>query len=380
MTPLLLAPLGLAALTTLIVPLLIHLRRRTEEVPVDFAALRWLDPRPRPRRKLQFDELLLLAVRLLLVALLALLLAQPAVLGWEDDGAQVIVAPGVDTAAARQAAGPEAELRWIAPGFPDLAAGPPAPAAPLASLIRQFDAELPQGTPLTIIVPPVLDGVDAGRLHLTRKVTWRIVAGRERADRSSSPASPALAVRHGDGQAQAVRFFRAAASSWSDTARFDAGTGSALPPRITVLVWLTPGPVPQAVSDWIGAGGTALLGDTAQIAMPASSTTLWSDAAGYALVEGGPLGVGRVLRFTRPLAPAAMPELLEPEFAAALRDLVSPPYPPPRRVSAATYAPTDGAAPFPLPPRELAPWLAVLIALVFLAERLLATRRRRLAA
>ncbi len=380
MTPLLLAPLGLAALAALVVPLLIHLRRRTEEVPLDFAALRWLDPRPRPRRKLQLDELLLLAVRLLLVALLALLLARPAVLGWEDDGAQVIVAPGVDPAAARQAAGPDAQLRWIAPGFPGLDTGAPATGAPTASLIRQFDAELPQGTPLTIIVPPVLDGVDAGRLRLTRKVTWRIVAGSELADRRVSPASPALAVRHAEGQAQAVRFFRAAANAWSDTPRFDAGTGSALPPRETVLVWLTPGPVPQAVSDWIGAGGTALLGDKAELAMPASSTTLWSDAAGNALVEGGPLGAGRVLRFTRPLAPAATPELLDPEFAASLRDLVSPPSQPPRRVSAAAYAPTDGAPPFPLPPRELAPWLAVLIALVFLAERLLATRRRRFAA
>ena len=63
MTPLLLAPLGLAALAALIVPILIHLRRRTEEVPVDFAALRWLDALPRPRSKLRFDELLLLAVR-----------------------------------------------------------------------------------------------------------------------------------------------------------------------------------------------------------------------------------------------------------------------------------------------------------------------------
>jgi hypothetical protein len=379
-TPLLLAPIGLAALAALVVPLLIHLRRRTEEVPLDFAALRWLEPRPRPRRKLQLDELLLLALRLLLVACLALLLARPAVLGWEDDGARVIVAPGVDAAAAREAAGSEAEPRWIAPGFPDLAEGAPTPATATASLIRQFDAELPEGAPLTIIVPPVLDGVDAGRLRLTRKVTWRIVGGKGQADQPAAPPSPALAVRHAAGQGEAVRYFRAAASAWSDTPRFDAATGSALPPRASVLVWLTPGPVPQAVSEWIGAGGTALLGDAAEIAMPASSAALWRDAAGNALVEGGPLGAGRVLRFTRPLVPAAIPELLDPSFAAALRDLVSPAAPPPARVSAAAHAPTDGAAPFPLPPRELAPWLGVLIALAFLAERLLATRRRRFAA
>ena len=239
---------------------------------------------------------------------------------------------------------------------------------------------MPEGTPLTIIVPPILDGVDAGRLRLTRKVTWRVVAGMEQTDKPPPPPSPALAIRHADGQNQAVRFFRAAASAWSDTPRVDAGTGAALPPRDSVLVWLIPGPVPQAVGDWIGAGGTALLGDTAQIAMPASSAALWRDAAGNALVEGGPLGAGRILRFTRPLVPAVMPELLDPAFAATLRDLVSPAAPPPQRVSAAAHAPTDGTAPFPLPPRELAPWLGVLIALAFLAERLLATRRRRFAA
>lgn len=379
MTPLLLAPLGLAALAALLVPLLIHLRRRTEEVPIDFAALRWLDPRPRPRRKLRFDEWLLLAVRLLLLALLALLLAQPAVLGWEDEGARVIVAPGVDPAAASKAAGPEAELLWIAPGFPAIAAGDPPPGTQTASLIRQFDAELPPGAALTIIVPSVLDGVDAGRLRLTRKVTWRIVDGKQRPDKAVPPASPALTVRHAEAQEGAVRYFRAAASAWSDTPRFDADTGTALPPRETVLVWLTPGPVPQAVSDWIGAGGTALLGNAAEIAMPASSAALWRNAAGDALVEGGALGAGRVLRFTRPLVPAEMPDILAPDFAATLRELVSPPAPPPRRVSAEAYAPTEGTPAYTLPPRDLTAWLAVLIALVFFAERLLATRRRRFA-
>ena len=92
------------------------------------------------------------------------------------------------------------------------------------------------------------------------------------------------------------------------------------------------------------------------------------------------LGAGRLMRFTRPLVPAAMPELLAPDFAAALRDLVTPPVPPPARVSAEAYRPTAGTASYTLPPRELTPWLAVLIALVFCAERLLASRRQRIVA
>ncbi len=380
MTPLLLAPLGLAALAALIVPLLIHLRRRTEEVPVDFAALRWLDALPRPRSKLRFDEWLLLALRLLLIALLALLLAQPAVLGWEGEEPRILAAPGVDPAAARAVAGPDADLRWIAPGFPALdGTAPPAPAQ-VSSLIRQFDAELPSGAPLTILVPPVLRGVDAKPLRLTRKITWRIVDGGKPAADAAPPESPALAVRYASEADAPVRYFRAAAAAWSNAPRFEAQSGSDLPARQTVLVWLVPGPVPQTVTEWVSNGGTALLGEGAEIAMPAATTALWRDQTGNTLVEGAPLGAGRVMRFTRTLEPAAMPELLEPDFAERLRELVSAPAPPPARAVSATFAPTAGAAPYPLPPRELSSWLGVLIAFVFLAERLLATRSRRFAA
>jgi hypothetical protein len=366
-TPLLLAPLALAALAALALPLLVHIRRRTEEVPLDFAALRWLDALPKPKRRLRFDEWVLLALRLLLVGLLALLLARPAVLGWEDERPRVLAVPGVDPASAREAAGPEADLRWIESG------------APVSSLIRQFDAELPPGAPLTILVPEVLAGVDAAPLRLTRKVEWRVVKGSPGTAVSPAPVAPALAVRHPAGEQSAARYFRAAAAAWSDQPRFDAQAGDTLPPRGTVLVWLNPGPVPKPVTDWVSAGGTALLASAAELAMPAASVTLWADETGGALVEGGPMGAGRVLRFTRPLVPAAMPDLLDARFAERLRDLVTPPAPPPARVSGAAFAPVAGSKPFPLPPRELSSWLAVLIALTFLAERWLATRRRRFA-
>lgn len=377
--PVLLAPLGLAALAALVVPLLVHLRRRTEEVPVDFAALRWLDALPCPKSKLRFDEWLLLALRLLLIALLAILLARPAVPGWDGDERRVLAAPGVDPVAARVVAGPDADLRWIAPGFPATDAAPPSTVIPVSSLIRQFDAELPPSAPLTILVPPVLGGVDAEPLRLTRKVTWRVVAaGQQTADPPPAPV-PELAVRY-RGDDAALRYFRAAAAAWSDTPRFEAIADDTLPAREAVLVWLTPGPLPQPVTEWVSQGGTALLGEAVEVSMPATTAALWRDDIGETLVEGGALGAGRLLRFTRPLAPAAMPELLGPTFAAGLRELVSPPAPAPARVSAAAFAPSAGAAPYPLPRRELAPWLGILVALVFLAERLLASHARRFSA
>ena len=92
-------PAGLAALAALLLPLLIHLARRDQQGPLDFAALRWLRAEPRPRSRLRFDERLLLALRLLLLALLALWLARPALHGVEDRRPFVAIMPGVAAAA-----------------------------------------------------------------------------------------------------------------------------------------------------------------------------------------------------------------------------------------------------------------------------------------
>ncbi len=92
----LLAPLGLAALAALLLPLLVHLSRSEEQVPTDFAALRWLAAKFRPRQRLRFEEIVLLVLRLLLVAALALLLARPVLLGSGGDAAWLVVLPGAD--------------------------------------------------------------------------------------------------------------------------------------------------------------------------------------------------------------------------------------------------------------------------------------------
>ena len=76
-----LLPAGLAALAALVVPLLLHLARRHEQTPTDFAALRWLRQKPKPRHRIRFDEWPLLLLRLLLLALLSLWLARPVLSG-----------------------------------------------------------------------------------------------------------------------------------------------------------------------------------------------------------------------------------------------------------------------------------------------------------
>ena len=383
MSPALLLPAALAALAALIVPLLIHLARRSEQRPTEFAALRWLRQKPKPRHRIRFDEWPLLWLRRLLLALLALWLAQPVLFDSADETPWVAVLPGADVAQVRASVGDaEARVRWLAPGFPKLEEKPPTGVLPFASLLRQLDAELPPGVALTVLVPEQLQGADAMRPQLSRTVQWKVVPGVMPAQKPASVTPPGLTVRHVPERADAVRYLRAAALAWrpaSDTANYfsSARVDQPLSADTRTLVWLAPDPLPAAVTDWIEQGGTALLDTDTAFKLPAASTVYWRDAIGAPLVEGAAFGVGRVLRFTRPFNTAAMPQLLEPDFPRQLREVLQVPAPAPSRVMARDYAPVIGSAVYAQPPRDLQPWLALLIALMLLAERWLATRRSR---
>jgi hypothetical protein len=109
------------------------------------------------------------------------------------------------------------------------------------------------------------------------------------------------------------------------------------------------------------------------------AVAVWRDSGAAPLVEARPLGRGRILRFTRPLTPAAMPQLLEPDFPRRLAALLVAP-PEPARVSASAYAPQSGAPAPASPARPLWPWFAVGVMVLFCVERWLATRPMRAAA
>lgn len=383
MNPALLLPVALAALAALIVPLLIHLARRSEQRPTDFAALRWLRQKPKPRHRIRFDEWPLLWLRLLLLALLALWLARPVLFDSADETPWIAVLPGVDVEQVRADVGEsDARIRWLAPGFPELEQQPPTGALPFASLLRQLDAELPATAALTVFVPEQLQGADAVRPQLSRAVQWKVVPGAMPVQTPTPATVPVLIVRHAPDRADAVRYLRAAAASWqateSATTNFSsAPTDQVLPADTRNLVWLAPGPVPADIIDWINKGGTALLDAQAEFKFPMTTAVYWRDATGAPLVEGVTLGEGRVLRFTRPFSAATMPQLLEADFPKQLRDLLQAPTPPPSRVMARDYTPITGGAVYPQAPRDLQLWLALLIALLLLVERWLATRRSR---
>jgi hypothetical protein len=383
MTPGLLLPMALAALLALAIPVVIHISRRTESRVIDFAALRWLTPSPRPRRRPRIEERRLLLLRLLLLAALALWLARPVLWDAQDARPVIAVEPGVDPAPIIGAAPREARLVWLAPGFPSLDHAPPQASAPAVSLIRQLDAELSPDAPLDVVVPPVLEEADAERPRLTRPVNWRVSDQAIRAEPPAPAAAPALTVRHSAEARDGVRYIRAAATAWDSPdaePRLDlAAIDQPLAPETRHLVWLAAGPLPETVADWIKDGGMALLSHDVRLDLHAPTATVWSDAGGRPLATVGAYGRGRVVQFTRPLEPAAMPQLLDADFPDVLERLLVPPAPP-TRVAAAEHAPLVGARAYALPPLDIRPWLALLIALMFAAERWLATSARRGAA
>lgn len=379
----LLLPAGLAALAALLLPLLLHLARRHEQTPTDFAALRWLRQKPKPRHRIRFDEWPLLLLRLLLLALLALWLAKPVLSGVDDTRPWIVAVPGVDVAMVRaQATAAESRLHWLASGFPSLDEATSGEPIAIGSLLRQLDAALPAGTSLTVVVPATLQGADAERPVLSRPVTWTVVEGAMPAS-SARPTPPSsLAVRREAGNDTGLRYLRAAARAWSPNADAPAalqvGTRDEALPAITrPLVWLVPGPVPAPVMRWIESGGTALLANDATLDGFTADATPWRNADGAAMVESATRGKGRVLRFTQPLRPDVMPALVEADFPQQLRALFDAPAAAPARVLAADYAPVTGGATYPIAPRDLQSWLALLIALLVLVERWMATRRAR---
>lgn len=374
----LLLPAALAALASLMLPLLLHLARRDSVRPLDFAALRWLRARPRPRRRLRFDEWPLLLLRLLLLALLALWLARPVLHGAPDLRAVVAVMPGVPASALPAQQLPEnARRHWLAQGLPSLDAPSPATPQPIFSLLRELDADLPPGVPLVVLATSQFDGADGRVPQLSRKLDWRVVNAMPAASKPATGQSPTTLYLHADaGHAAALRPLRAAAHAWQGKV-FELGADAAPPAYAAVAVWLSSTSMPGALRDWIARGGSVLLAHDTPLPAGIALAPVLRDAAGTTLLESGSLGRGRLLRFRQPLRPADMPLLLEAEFPQRLREALAPAMQPPARADARAFAATTGARAQPAAPRDLQPWLALLLALLFAIERWLATARRR---
>lgn len=371
-----LLPAGLFGLLALALPLLIHLIRRPPTETVSFAALRWLGDVARPQRQWRLRQWLLLLLRLLLLTALALLLAEPVRMAGTLDERVRAVSPVLPAPA------PVQGLRdvWLAEGFPAISADVPVPPdnQPSSSLLRQLDAQLAPGAALQVLVPAALDGTDGQRPQLSRAVDWQVQAATDTApvEAARAAAAPRIVLRHdgSDAHGASLRVWQAVASAWQVDADI-AALETPLPTLAadSVLVWLADAALPQAAQAHRQHGGRVVH------ATPISDTrpALLDNGQGQPLLANTGPGL---FQLGLPLDPAAVPRVLEADFPARLLAALQPGVQA-RRADAGEHAPLTGApALFAPSPQPWAPMLIVLIAVLLLLERAVASWPRREAA
>ena len=383
----LLLPTALAALAAIAVPVLIHLSRRSEHKIIDFAALRWLQAFSRPQRKLVFQELLLLLLRILLIVAIALFLAKPVMHALIKPQHWVVVVPGAEYQSIKDIASDKSVAwHWLSDGYPSLDA--PMPKAPQAfsSALRELDRVLPKASQLTLIVPEQLSGLDAERPRLSRPIAWRVVPGKMAADATAEllPTPPRLSIRYDHAHTDSLKYFRAANAAWhagqnpvaTQTLSIEPADAT-LPSQQQTLLWLVSGPVPDSVRQWIRSGGVAVLAHEAVLPDAKKSVVVWRNTNGQALLSGEPMGNGRVLQFTQSLSPPTMPELWDADFADRLQLALRAEPTAPSRALALNHVPRSGAPAWPEIPKPLNDWLKIIIAVLFVLERWRASAAKR---
>jgi hypothetical protein len=376
-------PLGLAALAALLVPLLLHLDRRRTLRILRFAALQWIGPRQRPRRAWRLVEVLLLLLRMLLLAAIALWLAQPALRGYRgEDQAWIAVVPGVEVAAIERGGLDPRRVVWLARDFPavDARSSPPA-AGETASLLRELDARLAPGDRLSVVVPAELDGLDAAAIVSTREIDWRVAAATGRAAPATPPPTRVLVVRYATDTNPSLRFVRAAISAWASTpggaVTLDEGVAATpLPPRFDALLWLGAGPGDD-VMQRIEAGATLLHIPDAPAADARNADV---DAAKAWPQFPERVGRGHRWQLDAPLQPQFWPQVLQPDLPHALHRMLFGATGAPARARAPDVRPASRNEASGIPEIALHGWFAWLVGTLFLLERTLANSGRRIGA
>lgn len=378
-----LLPGALAALAALLLPILIHLSRRSPSQRVDFAAMRWLQARLRPRRRPVIEQWLLLLLRLLLLLTIVLFLARPARHAIEKPQQWLLVVPGAAwQTVSGLPGGEQVQRRWLTPSFPAIESVPPPPAtAGFSSLMRELDARLPKSAAVTVVLPETLAGLDAERLRLSRKIDWRSVPGRLPDSKPLPMPVPALAIRSDAASTAGEVFFKAAHAVWQTARKSDARqaieiitTDDKTPAANALWLDLRNQPLSAAARRWVERGGSLMLGP--ETVLPeAPQAVLWRDDQGQTVLVGQALGKGRFLQWQRPVNAQALPQLEYGDFPQRLYALLQVPLPEPDRALAKDLQPRLGASHAPPAPQPLSPWFALAVALLFVLERWLASGR-----
>lgn len=179
--------LGLSALAAVLIPLVLHLLSLRWQRPLPFPTLRWIESSAASRgRSLRLSELPLLAVRVALLVLLALIVAglfwrpsadSPARSGWVLVAPELLSAPlpssAYSTIDSLVSAG--YSLRLLSEGFPAVKLEDSIQHQSLAdawSLAREADAALTPSAELVIVASPLLRSYSGVRPELSARVRW----------------------------------------------------------------------------------------------------------------------------------------------------------------------------------------------------------------
>ena len=378
-----LLPMAFAALAAIAVPVLLHLRRQTQQQRTDFAALHWLKAATRPRRLPVLQEPWLLALRILLITVLVALLAQPVRVPAPEPMHWHLALPGAPwPAASLSESDPSIRRHWLAPGFPEKESGAVnLSQASVSSLVRELDATLPPDVALSIWVPSELGGLDAQRIELSRTVHWHVL---DAARKSTAPpvlAPPAFAIDTESNRMPSATYFRAAYRVWQSLQ--PENTRQAMPvisslqnlPQQSIFLYLQPGAVPENLQAWARQGGRLMLSRESVIALP-KADALWLDEEGRSVLSAQAFGKGQVLQWQQPLNAQSMPLLRDGDFPRQLQQRLMA-LPTPDRAPAEAVAPIKRGGAWPLQAQPERTALLALLALLFLLERWLATDPRR---
>jgi hypothetical protein len=373
-------PIALAGLAALLLPVLLHLDRRRTLQTLRFAALRWLGSSHPARRTFRLTEWLLLALRLLLLASVVLWLAQPLLRDAQRAAhTWVAVVPGVAAADIATLARDPEHAVWLARGFPRIDTPMPSGEHEIASLLREFDASLAAQDGLIVVVPPELGGLDAAAIELGRAVDWRIASNGNSmtsATASVAVASRVLALRYERADDPSLPILRAAIAAWnvspSLAVQLDEGDARApLPPKVDAVVWLGATPGTSAASRALEGSTLLHIGAAA-----AAASAALPDVVDHWRARLQRVGKGHQLSL-----PASLPTL-DPEgvrsagFARSLHQLLFGAPRLPDRARAVDVVPRQVSLPARIPEQPLRPWLAWIVAGLFLLERAVASGTR----
>ena len=222
------APIGLLALVAIAIPLLIHLARKPAQ-PIRVGSVRYLEgSAPRPRVGARVNEILLLLLRMALLVLLAMAIAEP------------FVEQPRSTRGSRQ-------VSLVADSSRDI-----------WSLLRELDDTIPAGSSIALSVPGRIT-VSGARPAVAAEVRIQVenvataqafAGGRRRQVLVAAPESRGEALRY------LSAAFEAIAAANGDTVRMSEV--SRLPPDSLTGRWMIALGGPEAAESLAAAGGIVL--------------------------------------------------------------------------------------------------------------------------